>query len=74
MSLTPEQTASAEAWATVFADNVATTRVLDDMTAFAYGLTPDQQVGATRLLLYLLTKRSQLRRASTAARRGAKTT
>lgn len=60
--MTPEQQQSAEAWAHVFGDHAATTRVIDDMTLFANGLSESQQPGATRLLLYILTKRSQLRR------------
>lgn len=62
--MTPDQTESAAAWATVFGDSHATTRVLDDMTTFCNGLSESQQPGATRLLLYLLTKRTQQRRAA----------
>ena len=62
MALTSEQEARAFAWAKVFEDGPATTAVLDDMTIFATGLPESQQAGATRLLLYLLLRRSQLRR------------
>ena len=66
--MTSEQEARAQAWAKVFEDGPATTAVLDDMTVFASALPETQQAGATRLLLYLLLKRSQLRR--TARRNG----
>lgn len=62
MALTSEQEARAHAWASVFGDGAATTVVLDDMTVFATTLPEGQQAGATRMLLYILTKRSQLRR------------
>lgn len=62
MPLTSEQEARAHAWATVFEDGAAATAVLDDMTIFATGLPETQQAGATRLLLYILLRRSQLRR------------
>jgi len=62
MPLTSEQEARAHAWAKVFEDGPATTAVLDDMTTFASGLSETQQAGATRLLLYILLRRSQLRR------------
>ena len=62
MSLTPEQEARAQAWAQVFQDAPATHMVLDDLTQFAYGLPETQVAGATKMLLYILVKRSQLRR------------
>ncbi len=62
MALTSNQEARALAWAKVFEDGAATTAVLDDMTVFATGLPETQQAGATRLLLYILQRRSQLRR------------
>lgn len=62
MALTNEQEARAYAWAKVFEDGAAATAVLDDMTVFASGLPETQQAGATRLLLYILLRRSQLRR------------
>ena len=62
MALTSDQEARAHAWAKVFEDGPSTTAVLDDMTAFAVGLPETQVAGATRMLLYILLRRSQLRR------------
>ena len=60
--MTPEQNATSDAWERVFSDSASGQAVLDDMTAFAYALTPEQQVGAARLLLYIQAKRGALRR------------
>lgn len=61
--LTPAQTGRATAWATVFADGQATTVVLDDMVSYARQLPdPLERAGATGLILYLLMRRSELRR------------
>lgn len=62
MALTTEQEARAHAWAKIFEDGPATTAVLDDLTVFVAGLPESQQAGATRLLLQILLRRSQLRR------------
>lgn len=62
-TLTADQEARAQAWAKVFEDGPATTAVLDDMTVFVNGIPETQQAGAARLLLFILLKRSQLRRA-----------
>ena len=69
-ALTPTQEAHAQAWQTVFSDGAATTAVLDDMTVFANGLPESQQAGAAKLLLWILLKRSALRRAKTAGPKG----
>lgn len=63
MSLTPEQTASAQAWERVFEDSAQTTVVLDEMTVFANTLPSEHQAGAAKLLLWILLRRSALRRA-----------
>ena len=63
MALSPEQDARAQAWAKVFEDGPATTAVLDDLTVFANGLPETQVAGAMKLLLYILIRRSQIRRA-----------
>ena len=60
--MTDEQTIRAQAWASVFADSASSQVVTDDMTQFAYALPQDQIAGAAKLLLYILTKRGQLRR------------
>lgn len=61
--LTPHQRQTATAYAEVFGANEATRLVLDDLTTFAASFTdPLVSAGATRVLLYILTKRSALRR------------
>ena len=69
MSLTDEQAARAQAWTAVFADGPATTAVLDDMTVFVNALPESQQAGAAKLLLYILLRRSLLRREKTRSRK-----
>ena len=62
MTLTDEQAARAQAWAAVFADGAAATRVLDDLTVFLNALPETQQAGGAKVLLYILAQRSRLRR------------
>ena len=63
MSLNPAQRQIADAYSQVFASTPATQAVLDDLTVYANGLgEPLVRAGATLLLLYVLTKRSALRR------------
>lgn len=62
-ALTADQEARASAWAKVFEDGAATTAVLDDMQQYARSFAdPLERAGATGLILYILLKRSQLRR------------
>ena len=61
-TLTAEQDARAQAWARVFEDGAATTAVLDDLTVFVNSLPETQQAGGCKTLLYILVRRSQLRR------------
>ena len=63
MALTQEQEARAQAWAKVFEDGPAATSVLDDMQTYAKQMTdPLVRAGATDMILYVLLRRSQLRR------------
>lgn len=65
MALTSEQEARAHAWAKVFEDGPATMAVLDDMQQYAKTLgDPVHRAGATDMILYILVRRSQLRRAA----------
>ena len=65
MSLTPAQRQTADAYAQVFASTAATQFVLDDLTQMISGMPLDHQAGATRTLLYILLKRSAIRREKT---------
>ena len=63
MALTTEQESRAHAWAKVFEDGPATTAVLDDMQEHAAQLSePLERAGAMTLILFILRRRSQLRR------------
>ena len=62
-TLTPDQVARAQAWASVFQDGAATTAVLDDMQQYARQFAdPLERAGATGMILYILLQRSKLRR------------
>ena len=61
--MNPAQRQVADAYSQVFASGAATQMVLDDLTVYANGLSePLVRAGATLLLLYVLTKRSAIRR------------
>ena len=66
--LTDDQQVRASAWEQVFTDSASAQIVLDDMTAFTNTLPETQTAGACKLLLYILAKRGQLRRATAKAR------
>lgn len=66
--MTPEQTVLAQAWADVFADGVATTMVLDEAWAYANTLPREDRAGAAALLVWVMNKRTQLRRHATRER------
>ena len=61
-TLTADQVARAGAWATVFNGQPAVTVILDDLTVFVNSLPESQQAGAAKVLMYILLRRSQLRR------------
>ena len=63
MPLTSEQQARAQAWVKVFEDGPAVTAVLDEMQEHAAQLSePLERAGAMTLILFILRRRSQLRR------------
>lgn len=61
--MTDEQKISAEAWATVFSESAATTRVFDEAVQFVRSMSPAEQVGASMLMVWAMSKRTQVRRA-----------
>lgn len=62
VSLTPAQRQLAQAYASVFSPGDATQTVLDDLQGLANGFPIEHQAGAARLLLYMLSKATALRR------------
>ena len=63
--MTDEQRMSAQAWAKVFDDGPATTQILDEAVQFIRLMDPQERVGASALLVWVMSKRTQLRRSRT---------